>query len=349
MKKDINFKDIINEYLNYDLAIELGSSKISIYDNHRGLVLSQPSYIATYTQKNGYNVIKAIGDEAKKLYDKEPEGFSVSKPIKKGKIHDDEKTEKLLSIYLKQIQPYRLMSAPKVIVSIPEHLSEVETRVIEEVITNSGAKKVILTPEPICYGIGSGLPIENKEGHLVVDMGAGKVSISVLSYNSIVKNKTIFYAGNYIDDQISDLLLTQHHLHIGKGTAEKIKKNIGTAYFDPEKHDSYPISVPGINITKRQPEKVEILKSDIYLAIMSAFEEIIIATRKVIQETPPELADNLINNGITITGGLSKIDGIKELFEEEFNIPVNICGNGDLSNIYGLGKLLKYLKEKRGF
>lgn len=348
-KKDFNLKSFLNEYINYDIAIDLGSSKIAIYDNFRGMVYNQPSYIATYTQHDGYNFVKAIGSEAKKLYEKEPEGFNISKPIKKGKIHFDEKAEKLLTIILKQIRPYKLISSPKVLVSIPKHLSEVDNRVIEEVIINSGAKKVITTQEPLSYAIGAGLDTQNKEGNLVIDIGAGKVSVSVIAYNSIVVNETIFYGGNYIDEQISEYFLTQHHIRIGKLTAERIKNTIGTAKYDEHKHDNNPIQIPGIDLIKRRPTQVEIFKSDIYLAIMPAFEEMIFAIEKVIQKTPSEYAHSLFTNGLTVTGGVSQMDGIKELFEESLNIPVTICKNGALSNIIGLGEILKYIKEKRGF
>lgn len=314
---------MINKILNFfrikkQIAIDLGTSNVLFYDRQlKKIVLNEPSVIVK-DKKSGHVV--AVGKEAREMLGKNPESLKVIKPLKDGVISDIDSTRQMLSIFMKKIygiSPFK----PEAIICVPIEVTTVERRAIFDAL--EGAKKIYLIEEGRAAIMGAGVNISIPNGSMVIDIGGGSTDIAILSLDEIVVSKSIRVAGNRIDRDIIKYVKDKLSLNIGDRTAEKIKKELSTALKVSENENKKMI-IKGLDINTKKPKEIEISSNQIQEAIVDSLEEIISSVIEVLGKCPPELASDLLDNGIVLTGGGALINNFSNMIENRVKIPVNI-------------------------
>ncbi len=318
-----------------DVAIDLGTCTTLIYVNGRGIVLNEPTVVAIDTKTKK---CLAAGEEAKRMLGRTPGEIKAIRPMKDGVIADFEMVELLLRTFIEKVQKKRLFTRPRVIICVPSGITEVEKRAVRDSAEAAGAREVFLVPEPISAAIGIDLPVHSPTGNMIIDIGGGTTEIAVIALNGIVTNSSIRTAGDEMDDAILQYIKKNYNLIIGEQTAEKIKIEIGSAF---PTADEGQIEVRGRDLVSGIPKTIKLTTHEVREAIQEPLSMITEAIRLTLEKTPPELAADIVNNGIYMAGGGSLLKGIDTLVREETNLPVTVAEEPNKAVVIGAGKILE--------
>lgn len=325
--------------LNKDIGIDLGTANVLIYVKGQGIVLNEPSVVAI-----DINTKKplAVGQEAKSMVGRTPDRVLAIKPLKDGVIADFETTQLMLEHFIKKIKCKSLFNKPRILICCPSNITQVEKNAIKEAGERLGAKKVYLEEEPKVAAIGAGMDIFLPRGNMVIDIGGGTTDIAVLSLGGIVTSASIKVAGNTFDNDIIKYVKDKYKLLIGEKTAEEIKVNVGTVY---PKNKERKMNVRGRDLVTGLPHTITICEEEVDEALKESIYTIIHQTKSVLEKTPPELASDIIERGIVLTGGGSLIDGFDKLLSQELQVTVLLAESPLTCVVEGTGKLLSNLHQ----
>src|SRR5579884_2853841 len=320
-----------------DLAIDLGTANTLVYVRGKGIVINEPSVVAI-ERKSGKVV--AIGAEAKKMLGRTPGNIVAIRPMKDGVIADFEIAEKMLNHFIKKAHNRNTFVRPRVIIGVPSRVTQVEQRAVRDSAELAGAREVYLIEQPIAAAIGAGLPIAEPSGNMVVDIGGGTTDIAVISLAGIVYSESVKVAGDRMDEAIVNYIKRKYNLLIGDHMAEQIKFEIGSAYPLEEKK-TYMIK--GRDLISGIPKTLVIDDGEIREALAEPISAIVNAIKVALENTPPELAGDIIDRGIVLTGGGSLLKGMDTRFREETNLPIITVDDPLTSVVLGVGKILDEL------
>ena len=304
---------------NKSIGIDLGTANPLVFMKGKGVIMREPSVVAVDTKND---TVKYVGVEAKEVIGKTPGSISVVRPLKDGVIADFDVTAAMLRIFIKRACGSSLLFKPTVIICIPSGVTEVERRAVRDASTNAGAGTVMIIEEPMAAAIGAGLPIQEATGSMVVDIGGGTSDVAVISLNGIVASKNVRTGGDEFDRNIINYIKRKFNLLIGERTAENIKIEIGTAY---KLDEELTLEVKGRNLINGLPKNAVISSEDIREALSESLDKIVEAIKETLERTPPELAADIIDRGITLTGGGALLRGMDKLVSSETGIDVHIA------------------------
>lgn len=333
------FDFILGKFSN-DLAIDLGTANTLVYVKGKGIVLSEPSVVAVHKDSRGVKKVLAVGSEAKKMLGRTPGNIIAIRPLRDGVIADFDVTEAMLRHFILMVHNRRTLVRPRIIVSIPSGITQVERRAVKETVESAGAREIFLIEEPMAAAIGSGLPITEPISSMVVDIGGGTTEVAVISLSGIVYAKSVRVAGDRMDEEIVQYMRRKFNLLIGERTGEIIKTTIGCAY--PEK-ELKTVDVRGRDLISGIPKIVEINSEEVREAIMEPVSLIIDAVKDVLENSPPELAGDIVDRGIMLTGGGALLRGLDLLIREETGLPVTIADDPLSAVVRGAGMALDQL------
>ncbi len=337
-----------------DIGIDLGTASVLVFRKGKGIVLHEPSVVAINKETGR---IIAVGEEARKMLGRTPGHIVAVRPLKEGVIADYDTTERMLSYFIKKIVGKRLFFKPRVIVCIPTGATDVEERAVRQATLSSGARQAFIIEEPLAAALGAGINIAEPTGNMVVDIGGGTSDVAVLSLGGIVCNNSLRVGGDKFDEAIIRYIRREYNLMIGDRTAEEIKINIGTAYVT-DKNRNNTMEVRGRDLLSGLPKTITITSEESFNAMQETIEAVIDEVKKVLEITPPELAADIVNNGIVMTGGGSLLNGMDILLSRETNLPVHVAEDAISCVAIGTGKALnemgvlirnKFLGGKRFF
>jgi rod shape-determining protein MreB len=317
-----------------DLAIDLGTATTLVYVRGKGITLSEPSVVAIDKQTNS---VLAVGVEAKRMVGRTPGNIVAIRPIKEGVIADFAMTERMLEYFITKSHNRRAFVRPRCIIGVPSRITEVEQRAVRESASQAGAREVYLIEEPVAAAIGAGLPITEPSGNMVVDIGGGTTDIAVISLGGIVCSESVKVAGDSMDDAILSYIKRRYNLLIGEHMAERVKIEVGSAY---PMEQAKTMMVKGRDMISGIPRTVVVNDSEIREALEDPIHSIVNALRTALENTPPELAGDIIDKGVVITGGGSLLPGLATRFQEETNLPIITVEDPLTSVVYGVGKVL---------
>jgi rod shape-determining protein MreB len=317
-----------------DLAIDLGTATTLVYVRGKGITLSEPSVVAIDKQSD---TVLAVGVEAKRMVGRTPGNIVAIRPIKEGVIADFAMTERMLHYFITKAHNRRAFVRPRCIIGVPSRITEVEQRAVRESAGQAGAREVYLIEEPVAAAIGGGLPITEPSGNMVVDVGGGTTDIAVISLGGIVCSQSVKVAGDSMDDAILNYIKRRYNLLIGEHMAERVKIEVGSAY---PLEQAKTMMVKGRDMISGIPRTVVVNDSEIREALEDPIHSIVNALRTALEETPPELAGDIIDKGVVLTGGGSLLPGLATRFQEETNLPIITVEDPLTSVVYGVGKVL---------
>ena len=302
-----------------DIGIDLGTANVLIYSKGEGVILNEPSVVAIDAETRQ---VLSVGQEANLMLGRTPGKVKTIKPLKDGVIADFEYTEIMLNEFINRIKCKGLFSKPRILICCPSNITSVEKNAIREAAERIGTKKIFIEEEPKAAAVGAGLDISKPTGNMVIDIGGGTTDIAVLSLGGIVTSESIKVAGNSFDQAIIEYIRNQYKLLIGERTAEEIKLLIGNVY---KADKNKKIEIKGRDLTTGLPSMIEINEKEVEDTLKPLVNEIIKATKIVLEKTPPELSADIIDKGIVITGGGALLKGLAKVFEEELNVSVYIA------------------------
>lgn len=320
------------------IGIDLGTTNILIYVPGQGIVINEPSVVAV---EAATNKVMAIGTEAKEMIGRTPESIIAAYPLKDGAIANYRITQTMLRYYINKIGGRVRFLKPSVMVAIPAGITSTERRAVIDATLTSGARDAYVIKEPIAAALGAGIPIASSSGNMVIDIGGGTSEVAVIALGDIVASTSVRIAGNAIDTAITGYIRKRHSLAIGYQTAEEIKIKIGSVI--KNKKNDKKLEVSGCNTVTGLPESVMISANDISQAIREPINEIISAVKSVLQKTPPELAADVIDKGMIITGGSAKLRNIDELFTKVTGVPCQVANDPELCVVKGTGIAIEHL------
>ena len=329
-----------------DLSIDLGTANTLIYARGKGIVLNEPSVVALRRERNnsGYRSIAAAGKAAKIMLGRTPDNIQAIRPLKDGVIADFTVTEKMLQHFIHQVHENRfLRPSPRVLVCVPCGSTQVERRAIRESTVGAGAREVYLIEEPMAAAIGAGLPVSEACGSMVLDVGGGTTEVAVISLNGIVYSESVRIGGDRFDEAIINYVRRNYGMLIGEGTAEKIKKTIGSAYPSSEISE---IEVRGRNLAEGIPRSFVLGSNEILESLQEPLSGIVSAIRTALEQTPPELGADVAERGMVLTGGGALLKDLDRLLMEETGIPVIIAEDPLTCVARGGGRALEMMDEK---
>ena len=324
-------------YFSKQLGIDLGTANILVFVPGKGIVLNEPSVVAVSIDDNR---ILAVGLEAKEMVGKTPDNIIAYRPMKDGVIADYRVTEAMLSYYINKALGKWNLFKPEVLVSVPAGVTSTERRAVIEAAIKAGAKNAYIVKEPILAAIGAGVPIHDAEGHMIVDIGGGTTDVAVISLGGIVASTSVKCAGNRIDMAISDHIKKTSNLSIGEKTAEQIKIQVGSAVSLDEE---LTMMIKGRDFVTGLPRQAEVSTNEIVKAIRKELREMIKAIKDVLQETPPELASDIIDQGILMTGGSSQLRYLPELVYKRTGVKARLAKDPLYCVAKGTGIALEHL------
>lgn len=321
--------------LGEDIGIDLGTASVLVYVKGKGVVLNEPSVVAI--DKNGDKVI-AVGEEARRMLGRTPGNIVALRPMKEGVIADYDITEKMLRYFISKSINKRFFFKPRVMIGIPSGVTSVEERAVKQAAMAAGARDAFLIEEPLAAALGAGLEITEPNGSLVVDIGGGTTDVAVLSLAGIVTSKSVRIGGDKIDESLIRYMRRFHNLLIGERTAEEIKIEIGTAY--PKDKGEVSHEIRGRDLVTGLPKNVKITAREAHEAMREPLEAIMLATKEVLEKTPPELAADIMNKGIVLTGGGALLHGMDKYLASETRLPVHIADEAIKCVALGTAKAL---------
>ncbi len=325
-----------------DLGIDLGTANTLVYVRDRGVVISEPSVVAT-DKRTGK--VLAVGAEAKKMVGRTPANIVAVRPLKDGVIADFETVESMLHYFIRKVHDqFPFMPRPRVIIGVPSGVTEVEKRAVQDAALNAGSREAYLIEEPMAAAIGAGLPIHEAAGSMIVDVGGGTTEVAVISLGGIVLSRSIRIGGDEIDEQITQFARREHDLYIGERTAEETKIAIGSAHPVPEELKAM---MRGRDLVTGLPKEVDVSLGDIREAISGPVNLIVEAVKLSIEETPPELLADIMDQGIILAGGGALLKGLDLRLQQETKMPVHIADDPLQCVVRGTGMCLENLEVYR--
>lgn len=323
--------------LSNDIGIDLGTANTLVYVRNQGIVLNEPSVVAV--EKSTGKVL-AIGAAAKEMMGRTPGGIAAIRPLKDGVIADFEISEKLIADFIRRVVRHKYLMKPRVVVSVPSGITEVEKRAVRDSAENAGAREVYLLAEPMAAAIGVGLPVEQPSGSMIIDIGGGTTEIAVIALNGIVNDTSIRVAGDELNEAIIMYLKKNYNLLIGELTAELLKIKIGSAFaLDKE----LSMDIRGRDLVAGVPKNLKLSSVQVREALSETIDIIVEAVRQALERTPPELASDILERGIILTGGGALLRGLDKRLRQETNLPVNVAEDPLTCVVRGAGKVLENL------
>ena len=337
------FKKIRSMFSN-DLSIDLGTANTLVYVKNKGTVLNEPSVVAVRLDRNGgsQRKVDAVGKAAKTMLGRSPDNLEVIRPMKDGVIADFEYTEKMLQYFISKVLqsshfvPFK--PSPRVLVCVPCGATQVERRAIRESVEGAGASEVFLITEPMAAAIGAGLPVSEAKGSMIVDIGGGTTEVAIISLNGIVYSSSVRIGGNRFDQAIIDYVRNTKRYEIGESTAEQVKIEIGSAYAEQEMHEK---EVRGRSVVEGVPRSFTLNSNEILEALSDPIKGIVAAVRTALEKSPPELAADIAEHGMMLSGGGALLHNLDKLLREETGIPVTIADDPLTCVARGGGKALE--------
>ena len=327
-----------------DLSIDLGTANTLVYVKNKGIVLNEPSVVAVRLDRNGgaQRKVDAVGRAAKTMLGRSPDNLEVIRPMKDGVIADFQYTEKMLQYFISKVLqgshfvPFK--PSPRVLVCVPCGATQVERRAIRESVEGAGASEVFLITEPMAAAIGAGLPVSEAKGSMIVDIGGGTTQVASISLNGIVYSSSVRIGGNRFDQAIIDYVRNTKRYEIGESTAEQVKIEIGSAYAEQEMHEK---EVRGRSVVEGVPRSFTLNSNEILEALSDPIKGIVAAVRTALEKSPPELAADIAEHGMMLSGGGALLHNLDKLLREETGIPVTIADDPLTCVARGGGKALE--------
>ncbi len=331
-------------WLSNDLAIDLGTANTLVYVRGNGIVLDEPSVVAVRRNGRGGNKVLAVGQEAKMMLGRTPGNIEAIRPMKDGVIADFEVAEAMLRYFIKKANNRRTLIRPRVIVCVPSGITQVEKRAVRESAESAGAREVFLIEEPMAAAIGAGLPITEPTSNMVVDIGGGTTEVAVILLAGIVYSKSVRVGGDKMDEAILQYIKSKYNLLIGERSSELIKTTVGNAYRD-EKAEH--MQIKGRDLATGIPKIIGIDSDEVRQAITEQLKTIVETVKSALEQTPPELAADIVDNGIVLTGGVALLKGLDNLLREETGLPITITEDPLTTVVLGSGKALDEIDTLR--
>jgi len=330
------FLDKLIGLFSSDMAIDLGTANTIVSVRGKGIIINEPSVVAVQSDKHGKDRILAVGQEAKQMIGKTPLNIQAVRPMQDGVIADFEMTERMIRYFIEKAHSRKSFIRPRIIICIPYGITQVEKKAVEESAMSAGAREVFLVEEPMAAAIGAGIPVSDPSGYVVVDIGGGTTEIGVTSLGGLVLCKSIKVAGDKFDKSIIEYVRQNYNLFIGERTAENIKIEIGTAVkLDTE----LKMKVKGRD-NSGLLSTIDLGSEGVRIAIKEPLKEIVSAIKSVLENMPPDLASDIVDNGVIITGGGALIRGLDVYLSEIIKLPVKIANEPLLSVAYGTSQVL---------
>ena len=322
-----------------DMAIDLGTANTLVYVKGEGVILNEPSVVATI-ENEGRTQVLAVGDEAKQMLGRTPGKIKAIRPMKDGVIADFEVAEQMIKSFIKKVHKGRSISNPQIVICVPSGATNVERRAIRESADAAGARRVYLIEEPVAAAIGAGLPVAEPTGSMVVDIGGGTSEVAVLSLGGVVNSTSVKAAGDRFDESIMEYMRTTHKLAIGETTAERTKTDIGSAC-PPDDGDGKSMSVKGRDLITGLPKEISISQRQIAEALAEPVAQIIDTIKRALEQTPAELSADIVERGIMLTGGGSLLNNLDKVLRRSTSLPVSIAEDPLLCVVMGTGQALE--------
>ncbi|HHT63070.1 MAG: rod shape-determining protein [Bacillota bacterium] len=328
-----------------DVGIDLGTANTLVHVKGKGIILNEPSVVAI---QRDTGQVMAVGEEAKRMIGRTPGNIIAIRPMKDGVIANFDVTQSMLKYFiLKALKSKSPLIRPRVVISVPSGVTAVEERAVREAALSAGAKEAYLIEEPMAAAIGAGLPVSEPTGNMIVDIGGGTTEVAIISLGGIVAVKSIRIAGDEMDDAIVQHIKRHYKLAIGERTAEEIKIEIGSAYLEDEKSRGKMIEVRGRDLASGLPKTVTITAGEINSALAEPVASIIDAIKVCLEKAPPELAADIMDRGIVMAGGSSKLNGLDRLVSLETGMPVHLAEEPLWAVVIGSGKVLENIDVLR--
>ena len=324
----------LNNLFTNDIAIDLGTANTLVHIKGKGIVLNQPSVVAL---DKTTGKVYAVGTEAKAMLGKTPDNIEAIRPMKDGVIADFEVTEYMLREFIRMAQKKRHFIAPRIVICVPSGITEVEKRAVRDSAKHAGARDVFLVAEPIAAAIGVGLPVDQPSGNMIIDIGGGTTEIAVIALNGIVCDTSIRVGGDEMDEAIVNYIKKNHNLLIGDQTAEHIKKTVGSAFKLQQEEE---MEIKGLDQVTGIPKLHKISTLEIREALQEPIQGIVDALKHALERTPPELAADIKDRGIVMTGGGALLRGLPELLREHTDLPINLMDDALLCVVHDTGRIL---------
>jgi len=324
-----------SSFIGRDMAVDLGTANTLVYVRGRGIVLNEPSVVAINQNTGG---ILAVGLEAKRMIGRTPGNIVAIRPLKDGVIADFDTTERMLKYFIQKVHKRRYLAKPRVVICVPSGITGVEQRAVKDAGYAAGARKVYIIEEPMAAAIGADLPIHEPTGNMVVDIGGGTTEVAVIALGGIVTALSIRVGGDELDQAIVDWVKREFSLLLGERTAEEIKMAIGSAYPLPGEPDA---EIRGRDLSTGLPKTILVTAADIRKALEGPVKAIIDAVKSTLDKTPPELASDLMDRGIVLTGGGALLRGLDERLRHETGMPVHVTERALQAVVEGSGKCIE--------
>jgi rod shape-determining protein MreB and related proteins len=335
--------DALLGFFSNDLAIDLGTANTLIYSKGLGVVCNEPSVVAVQNDPNtGKRKVVAVGAEAKLMLGRTPESISAIRPMKDGVIADFEITEEMLRYFIRKAHHRKALLRPRIIICVPHGITEVEKRAVKESAESAGAREVYLIEEPMAAAIGSGLPITEPCGSMILDIGGGTTEIAVISLKGIVYSRSVRVGGDKMDEAISNYVKRRYNMLIGERTAEQIKIAVGSAIPTGE---NLKIEVKGRDLVQGVPRAVTVTEDEIRDALLEPINQIVDVVKMALEKTPPELSSDIVDRGIAMAGGGSLLRNLDKLISEETGLPVTLVEDPLTAVVIGSGMVLDQLDQ----
>ena len=328
-----------------DMAIDLGTANTLVYVKGRGIVLNEPSVVAIINSR-GKKKVLAVGQEAKEMLGRTPGNIEAIRPLRDGVIADFEVAEEMIKHFIRKVHNRRTFASPQIIVCVPSGATPVERRAIQESAESAGARRVFLIEEPMAAAIGAGLPVTEPTGSMVVDVGGGTTEVAVLSLGGIVYSKSVRVGGDKMDEAIIGYIRRNHNLLVGESSAARVKEDIGSAC-PPEDGDGETMEIKGRDLMNGVPKELIISERQVAESLTEPVEAIIETVKVTLEHTAPELAADIVDKGIVLTGGGALLGNLDYVLRHATGLPVSIAHEPLLCVALGAGKCLEEIKTLR--
>ncbi len=327
-------------FFSSDMAIDLGTANTLVYVRGRGIVLNEPSVVAIANTKGRKPQILAVGNEAKQMLGRTPGNIEAIRPLRDGVIADFDVAEEMIKHFIHKVHKSRSFASPEVVICVPSGATTVERRAIENSAESAGSRRVYLIEEPMAAAIGAGLPVTEPTGSMIVDIGGGTTEVAVLSLGGIVYARSVRVGGDKMDEAIISYIRRMHNLLVGEGSAEKIKKQIGTAAA-PMKGKGLEMEIKGRDLMNGVPRELLIDQRQIAESLIEPVSAIVEAVRTALEQTPPELAADIVDKGIVLTGGGALLSNLDHVLRHATGLPVSVADEPLNCVALGTGKVLE--------
>ena len=333
----------LSGFISSDMAIDLGTANTLVYVKSRGIILNEPSVVA-FHMRDGKKQVLAVGEDAKLMLGRTPGSIQAIRPMRDGVIADFDVAEEMIKHFIKKVHKRGMFARPKIIVCVPHGATPVEKRAIRESVLSAGARQAGLIAEPIAAAIGAGMPITDPTGSMVVDIGGGTTEVAVLSLGDIVYARSVRVGGDIMDEAIISYLRRQHNLLVGEATAERIKTQIGTARM-PEDGRGASMDIRGRDLLNGVPKETEVTQVQVAEALSEPVQQICEAVMTALESTPPDLAADIVDRGVMLTGGGALLGDLDLALREQTGLAISVADESLNCVALGTGKSLEFEKQ----